>query len=147
MLRSDKESGINALCVLGQSFYAEGNLPGQFIPDIARSSWEQLYQQERGQIFSLYYDEEPVGTLGCVVYPDPYDGELVAAEMFWWVMPAARGHGLRLLSAYESYCASRNVKRNSMIHLTSKEATPLSRLYERRGYKNTETFYWRTMSV
>ncbi len=131
---------------IGPQFYAEGKLPGKFIPEIFAAKWTAFIEAGIGFIIGLFDGVKLEGCFGALIAGDPNDGELVANEMFWFVKPDSRGNGLRLFTEYESEARKRGAKRCSMIHLLSLQPEALSRLYERRGYRAIETAYYKELN-
>lgn len=126
---------------VGAHFYAEGNLPGRCVPEVFAKTWMNLREMGLGTIWMLLRDGEIVGALGGVVTADPNDGVLTGSEMFWWVQPECRGHGLRLLMQFEEWARGRGAKRLAMVHLLSLMPEKVGKLYERMGYTAVEVNY------
>jgi hypothetical protein len=82
---------------------------------------------------------EVTGAICGVIGPHYMTGTLAASELFWWIAPERRGHGLRLLAAYEDALQKRGVKFSGMIAPRGSEL--LGRVYDRRGYRVSETVY------
>lgn len=80
-----------------------------------------------------------VGMLGYIVYSHFISGELVAGEVFWWVEPNYRGHGLRLLHEMEARAKKAGAKHIQMIAPNQRVAS----LYERLKYEFVESTYQR----
>lgn len=134
------------LAQMGPAFFAEGNLPGSFIPDVFVAKWSSLIAQGVGFVLGLFRDGVMAGAFGAVVGEDLNDGKLVASECFWFVNPDARGRGFELLLAYEEEARKRGASRCSMIHLHALSASRLGELYERRGYRAVETSYFKELN-
>ena len=137
-----KLADLAAVAGPGAAFYAEGKLPGKFIPDVFVKTWAGLLASGAGAIFCLMAGGVCNGAIGGVLYNDPNDGELVATDFFWFVKPEHRGgHGLRLLGLFEGWASASGAKRILMVHLATLQPEVLGKLYERRGYRKTETIY------
>lgn len=136
-------SELAEVAALGARFYRVGNLPGGVHPPVFVATWTAFLNAGFGAIFGLRNEErELIGVLGAVVLPDPNDGVLIGSEFFWWVVPEARGHGLKLLKEYERWAVEdKGAKRIGMVHLLSLSPESLGKLYERRGYKAIEVHY------
>lgn len=131
---------IPSLADMGAQFYAEGNLPGRFVPEVFVATWNTLYSLGVAEILGLFRDDgELLGVLGGIVSPDPNDGDLVAMEMFWFVRKEARGRGLLLIDAYEKWARARGAKRAMMGLLKALAPEVLQKTYLRRGYSERET--------
>lgn len=100
---------------------------------------------------------EMVGANSCVVLVAERDGEtiggaaaianapymtvdVVATEIFWWMLPSERGHmdGIRLLMALENWAKNVGAKAFSMISLGAIEGGMVERIYQRLGYTMVE---------
>lgn len=134
---------LPALAALGALFFAEGRLPGKFHAAHWIATWTQLLTSGVGVMWHLEDTalREPCATLGALLFPDPCTGDLVAQEAFWYVLPAARGLGLKLLATFESWAAEAGAARVMMVHLTALQPERLGLLYQRRGYEPVETHY------
>lgn len=126
---------------LGREFVKEGNIPTAFIPEVFEATWGNFFNLGMGVIFLLILDEEIIGALGAVKYPDPNSGEIMAAEHFWFVNKEHRGKGTKLLKAYELWAKDQNIKKITMVHLTGLMPDKLRKLYVKLGYREIETHY------
>lgn len=129
------------LCELGSDFYAEGQIPGRFVPRVFSDSWTQLINAGIGEIWVLVRDESICGAIGFIATKDPCDGEMVASELFWFMDRTARGRGTVLLDKFEERAAQLGCKRMLMVHLASLRGETLSHFYQRRGYKLLESHF------
>jgi len=132
---------LEELAKLGAGFYTEGQLPGSFKPEVFVRTWQALLASEAAVCFALEQQGELCGALGAIIYPDPNDGAMVATEMFWYVIPEHRRHGLRLLKAFEQWASERQARRLCMVHLTRLSPDRLQKLYHARGYRHVESHY------
>jgi GNAT superfamily N-acetyltransferase len=146
MVRLLTVNELPAAAAMGPEFFAEGRLPGAFVPDIFVTKWTSLIEQGIGFMLGLFRDGVLMGAFGAVVAEDLNDGKPVANECFWFVKPEARGRGLELLSSYEQEAINRGAVRCSMIHLLSLQPERLAYLYERRGYQPVETSYFKELN-
>lgn len=99
-----------------------------------------LVAEEGGQL---------VGMVGLFVAPFMFNGDIIAAyEVVWWVDPEAQGQGAgkALLGAIEPACASRGCRTVQMVHLASSPPQAAA-IYERMGYRHTESSYTKTLQV
>lgn len=131
---------------LAQQFYDEGKVPGRMVPEKFLGTWHNLYAAGCGVILGLFSGEEIVGALGALTYPDFYDGDTVASEMFWFVNKESRGRGLLLLNEFEVWAKDRGAKRVSMIHLTNLAPDTLRKLYLKRGYREIESHFLKDLN-
>lgn len=126
---------------MGPKFYAEGKVPGEFIPEVFVASWTTLIDRGLGFIVGLFEESKLCGCLGAAVTKCLNSGKLIASEMFWFVLPEARGGGLRMLQAYEDEAKRRGAVRCSMALIKGLQPEALGKLYERRGYRAFEIAY------
>lgn len=140
-IRPLEREEICRLIPLAEQFYAEGKLPGRLVPEKFISTWETLFDQECGYILGMFEGTELVGTLGAMTYPDIYDGDLIATEMFWFVNEQHRGRGLQLFNEFEKWAAEIGAVRIVMIHLKNLSPDVLHKLYVKRGYNEIETHF------
>lgn len=146
MVRALTVNELAEAAQMGPAFFAEGGLPGSFVPDIFATKWASLIEQGIGFILGLFREGKLSGAFGAIVAEDLNNGELVANECFWFVQPEARGRGFELLLAYEEEARKRGAKRCSMIHLKALQSERLGELYERRGYAPIETSYFKELT-
>lgn len=132
---------LPAIIELGRSFYAEGNLPGRVEPEQVKRSWNLFLATGQGALFVLERDGAVVGALGALIYPDMNDGDLVATEAFWYVMPEHRGGGIALFNAFEAWASAAGAKRLMMVHLLDLMPKALEKFYIKKGYRPIEIHY------
>jgi hypothetical protein len=126
---------------IGRLFYAEGTIPGEFNPEVFNSNWKNLIDNNVGTILGAWKNNRLIGVLGGVLAPDVNDGQLVANEMFWFMLPDSRGGGIRLLKSYMKLMKSRGAKRITMVHLADGMGNRVKKLYTRLGLEPVETHY------
>lgn len=88
-----------------------------------------------------------VGMVGLFVAPFMFNGDCRAAyEVVWWVDPEAQGAGAgrALLEAIEPACRAAGAEAIQMVHLASSPPQAAA-LYERAGYRHTESSYTRVL--
>lgn len=89
-------------------------------------------------------DGNLTGMLGFIVYSHFISGDLMAGEIFWWVEPEYRGHGVRLLKEMERRARAAGAKYIQMIApLDNRES--LAGLYGRMGYTFVEETHQRAL--
>lgn len=146
-IRDVEDRDWEAICRLGREFYAEGNLPGLFLPAVFEQNWRKWLELDLAVLIVLECDRALAGVIGAIVNEDACDGAKVAQEMFWFVSKAARGHGLRLLDALEMTMRGLGVRRLTMAHLTGLRARALAALFARKGFAPVETHYVKTLEA
>lgn len=142
MIRKLQSSEVG-LCIEGGGMFSdEGKLPGGFIPEVFRDTWMNLIDRGIGVIFGSFGDDGVIhGALGAVKCPDPFNGDLICVENFWYVIPEYRGSGIRLLKQFEAWAKEQGAKRVAMIHLLQLSPKELEHLYIRLGYQPIEVNY------
>lgn len=145
MIREIKIDELPLIYPIGHAIWKEGKLPGAYVNEIFRASWEKLYAAGVGVIFAAFRGGELVGALGAITYNDLNDGVLVSTEAFWYVFEDFRkilyGYGVRLLIAYEKWAKRRGVKRVGMANLVALNDGPMQSLYEKMGYRPLDRTY------
>lgn len=133
---------VPALAPLGQRFFDEFNLPGQFSKEKFVLGWQRLIRSGSGVVLALTTpDGRILATIGCAVSDDLNTGDRMAVEMFFYALPEARGHSIKLLPAMEEAARGRGCKRIWMIHLENDRSEGMKKLYERKGYRPQEHLY------
>lgn len=108
-------------------------------PDQMRATAERLIMQDDAVIFvSEDRGGLVAGMIGVQLYVDQLDGALTAGEHMWYVMPDARGDGIRLLKTAEQWARTRGAAAINMIQPTG---TDVDVLYRRLGYGAIETVW------
>jgi GNAT superfamily N-acetyltransferase len=129
------------------TLFQEFEKDSQFVkidPVYAAKTYKNLIETGRGQVFLLCKEDGEVqGALGCIKGPDLHNGEMVAVETFWYVLPEYRGDfgSIQLFLAFEKWAKDQGCVRKAMIHMIDSHPKQLQRLYERRGYKLIEQHY------
>ena len=103
--------------------------------------WKLVAENEMGGILVLEKNDEPVGLLCVQLGLSPLDGCPQMTEAMWYVRKEDRGQGLSLLDAAEDLAQTVGCERIHIAHLANREGRVLSRLYKRRGFAPSETFY------
>lgn len=125
----------------GESFYKEGGMFGKFRADNFIRGWTRLLEGT-GTIMGMFNEFGDIeGALGGMHYPELNTGEVVAVELFWYMLPGSRGNGLKLLKAFERWAAEENCDHVAMIHLTTLQPERLGEIYLRLGYELFECHY------
>jgi GNAT superfamily N-acetyltransferase len=124
-----------------REFYAASQFLNKL--DMSRfvSNWTQWLESGIGVMFLAEENGEIIGGLGGVKHPEPYSGELIASEFFWFVRQAHRGAGLRLYKAFESWAREQGCSYIRMVHLLDSMPEKLNRVYERLGFQPVEVHF------
>lgn len=132
---------VPGIVATGQRFI-RGSVYGRFLGENPAqlelfATW--LIAQPDGELWVLEHDGAIRGLLGATVFVHPMDGTVTASEMFWWTDPEVRGHGLKLLRAFETWARERGARKTTVVAPTP----DVERLYERLHYAKVETSYER----
>jgi len=124
-----------------REFYASSRFLHGF--DMARfvALWTDLLEKDMGVIFAVENGQGIHGAIGGVVYPEPYSGEAVATEFFFFISPEHRGPGMDLYRAFEKWARQKKCKQIRMVHLMDLMPGRLAVLYRRLGFKAAEMHY------
>lgn len=140
-----KPHEIENLIPLAKAFIAESGEDIPFDPDHFKETWEQILASDAGAIIKYEKDGKIIGALGFLVYKDILSGELKSTETFWFVSKEFRGVGLLLFDEFERISKERGVKRIMMAHLSKLTPERLKTLYLKKGYREVETYYERSI--
>jgi GNAT superfamily N-acetyltransferase len=110
-------------------------------PEQMAETAHMLIENPAGAVFVSEQAGEVVGMIGLLQFQHPISGESTVSELFWWVEPEHRGHGVRLLKRAERWARSIGAERLHMIAPTSQ----VGALYEALGYELLETAYQRAL--
>jgi GNAT superfamily N-acetyltransferase len=106
-------------------------------PDAMGMLAAKLIEAPHGLVLVSEAGGAVTGMIGVIATFHPMSGDSVMSEMFWYVTPVARGHGVRLLKAAEAWAKSHDIKQAIMISPTKK----VSAFYRRVGYSKLEEQY------
>lgn len=132
---------IKSLQQCADAFFPVAGLRGSFNMGHFEQCWQTYYALGIGKIMVVRHSGRVVAAMGCLRVPDLYTGEMVASEVFWFVLPEHRGVGLALLDAYEKWARDEGCREVRMIHLSGLMPERLKALYQRRGYCEVEVAY------
>lgn len=144
-MRLANHNDLPRLCELGQEFYTEAKLPGTFNPESFTSHWATMFDLGNGSVHVVEQDGKIAGAAGAVRYTDLYTGDVCVAELFWFVTGSQRGIGLPLFKGMEDWAKAQGAKRFLMVHLNNLSPDILTRLYQKRGYKEIETHFMKEL--
>lgn len=102
----------------------------------------RLITEPEGMLWVDVVAMQVVGAIGVLIFDHPMSGERAVTELFWWVEPDHRGHGIRLWRQAEQWARDQAAQQMLMIAPTDAVGT----LYERQGYQRVETSYMRRLS-
>lgn len=140
-LRKAEISDLPRLAGCAEAFYSASQFLKRFDIQKFTDLWTALINNGTGVIFLLEHEGEITGTIGGMIYPEPYSGELVASEFFWFVHEANRGGGIRLYKAFEQWARDNDCSQIMMVHLCDSMPDKLERVYKHFGYQAAEVRY------
>lgn len=94
-------------------------------------------------VFVVDAESGIVGMVGAMIFVQPFSGELVASELFWWLDPQHRGHGVWLLRRAESWARGHGATRMSMMAPIDKPR--VADIYKAVGYSEVERVFQRDL--
>lgn len=112
-------------------------------PDHAARMMAQLIDREDWALFVVEQDDDVIGMLGLMLFDQPFSGERLATELFWWLDPEHRGHGGWLLKRGEKWAKAHGATRISMMAPADKPR--VAETYRRLGYAEVEHVYQRDL--
>ena len=94
---------------------------------------EGIVNTLQGMSIGLYYQDELVGFLNCLVIDHPLVEVKMAMEQGWYVRPDHRGkHSTKLIEAYEVWATMNDAK---VLQLSHMNTDALDKVYEKFGFK------------
>lgn len=111
--------------------------------DHTTGTYTRLMETGTAVFLVLEENDQMIGGLGAIKFPDLHSGEMTAVETFWFVTPESRGKGLLLFEAFEKWARREGCKKAAMIHLADSYPEILEKLYKRKGYQLVEKHYVR----
>ena len=155
MIRELTSADLPKLMDGAATFYEEGKMPGPFCPETFVHSWTGLLtpiQKADGNVappvglmLGVEDQGEILGAIAGTIWPDLNTRKVHATELFWFVKPGHRGHGVRLLLEFEKAARERGADRIWMVHLIDLNDAEMANLYARLGYRLVEKVYWKDL--
>lgn len=110
-------------------------------PDCAADMIAKLIAFESASV--VFVVEQPdgklTGMLGVHIFAQPYSGEIIANEAFWWLDYGHRGYGAFLLRRAERWARERGAKRILMMQPFDKKR--VGEIYTALGYSPVEVTF------
>jgi GNAT superfamily N-acetyltransferase len=144
-IRPGTAEDLPAIVAMGRDFLAAS----PYAPHFAENQVQmqalatQLIAADTAAILVAEQDGAIVGMLGIIASPHFISGEMTAGEVFWWVDPAHRGGGVRLLRAAEAWAQARGAVAMQMIAPNDR----VGEFYERVGYQPIERTFIRRLDA
>ena len=141
-IRLLKADEVGEVLPLALAFHQESGIAGaQDIEENWEEVWSALIETETGGILGYEIDGKLVGAMCFLLGISPLDGILQMTEAMWYVLKPHRGEGMVLLEAAELLGRTLGCKRLFMAHLADTKADRLGKVFNRRGFTSTETYY------
>lgn len=140
MIRPATEGDIGALVAMARRFWHQSQYFEwlNFSSDAVEALLTKMVTTEGCAVFVT---EALNAAIGVTLAESVVSGERIATELFWWADPSARGVGMRLLRAAETWCRENDVRQLTMV--APEKAPEVHRLYERVGYRPVERLFVR----
>jgi GNAT superfamily N-acetyltransferase len=144
VIRDATVDDIPRLLEMGARFVRETVYAGRLVidPDALARTFGLLIASDVGALFVSERDGVVTGMIGLLAFEHPFTGELAAHELFWWVEPEHRGHGLRLLKRAEGWARDFGAQHVHMVAPTRQ----VEQVYERLGYGYLEAAYTKAIA-
>lgn len=107
------------------------------------SAIQRMVESDDAAIFVRETEHGVVGMLGVSVSVQPFSGERIAAEHFWWLDPKHRGYGGWLLKRAEKWAKAKGATRMMMMAPVDKPR--VAETYARLGYAEVERIFQRDL--
>lgn len=141
MIRRATEQDVDAIVALGREMVATTGYHVFVGFDEARVAHvtRDLIANPDAALFVAERDGLVTGMLAMLVYAHPFSGDRIAGEVVWFMDPAKRGDGVRLLKAAEAWAKTTDAVAVQMIAPTER----VGDFYRAVGYAPVETAYQR----
>lgn len=142
-MRPATVADVPRLVEMGRAFLASTIYHGRLAENPAQMDAlaRHLIASDDGTVIVADHAGEVVGMIGMLAFPHHLSAERIAGEVFWWVEPAHRGCGVRLMKHAEQWAKAVGAVRMQMIAPSPDVAS----LYQRLGYTPIEVAYERTL--
>lgn len=145
LVRPAQKSDIPHLINMGARFHAslphlDSILP--FDPDSFGEFVFHIIEYKTGVVLCLD-DSGTLRGMACAIAIAQWfnRNHTAAQEVFWWVDEEARGHGMQLFNALESWAVERGVDSITVSSTTVHDPERLSAFYGSRGFIQTDINY------
>lgn len=143
MIRPAVLADVPRLVEMGHAFINSSQYDGRLADNPAQMAAMAAHLIESDQGLLLVADRGGalVGMIGVLRFDHHLSAEPIAGEVFWWVEPAFRGCGVRLMKRAEQWAKAAGAVRMQMVS----PAPQVGQMYERLGYHPIEVAYERTL--
>lgn len=147
MIRVGTEEDVEALIELAREFWTHSGYDEPFCEDSCYNMMSMCLDHKLMAVLEIDGVLEGfacgiVSVLMCT------ESAIVGTELAWWVSPRRRvgSNGVKLLHKLENLARDAGVKYWNMAYLESSMPARIEGLYQRLGYKKTETAYQKILS-
>jgi GNAT superfamily N-acetyltransferase len=109
--------------------------------EYSRAKYIQLMSAGVARVLVSEGENGLQGALGFLISNDLHNGDKMAVETFWFVLPEFKGEGKKLFETFEEIAGGVGCKKLAMIHLVDSYPESLKDFYTRSGYKLLESHY------
>lgn len=141
MIRPAIVADVPRLLEMGKSFHAESSYEKHMTLDPERLRVLATQLVEAGGVLVIDNAGMLVGMVGFLLFDHPMSGHKTAGELFWWLEPAHRGEGGKLLKAAEDLARDRGATQMLMIAPNERVGV----LYKRKNYHFVESAYQKAL--
>jgi len=143
MIRQALTTDLDQICELGEIFFIECKLPGKFNAVVFKRTYSVLMVEGLAEIWVLEQAGVIIGAIGGMFSPDPFTGDPVAVETFWYVHPDHRHlGGLKLLHKFIDRAIEKSCMRVQMAAILRSPAFDnVQKLYMDIGMIPMETYF------
>jgi GNAT superfamily N-acetyltransferase len=146
MIREATLADVDQLVQLGLRFRASTGYAAILAEnaDQMRQTAERLIAQDDGVVFVSEDASGITGMIGMLLFAHHISGAWVAGEVFWYVEPSARGHGVRLVKQAEQWARAHGA---TQMHVTAPMGTDVGVLYQRLHFTAMEVGYVKDLAA
>lgn len=134
---------LDAYVTLAADFHNASPMRGiaEFDPVGLRAFIASLLENTDALVLVAEIEGQIVGITGCLLYPLYFSPSFhVVQELWWWLTPQARGHGIgkKLYESIESWARNKNAKAVFMIALEDERSEIMQTIYRQAGFRPLE---------
>lgn len=147
MIRMATVSDLDSLLILAGLFHAESHVGLEFDDRHTEASFKRFIETPEFCLMIVEEQEQIVGMLAGVAFPNYFSAKMQAQEMFWFIDEDYRcaGFGKALLGEFEKWAVSKGATELAMVALTSLNLNEVTKLYESLGYREIERSFVRVL--
>lgn len=134
---------INTLAEKIVGYYGGSRTGIRIDPGVVKGSWKGFLEMGIACLIVAEEKGEVYGVIAGVICPDPLYSRKVAQEVFWFVDPAMRHHGIgaSLIRLFEAWAKYKGADTLRLSHLVDLRAEENAALYKGLGFSPAEVVY------